>query len=145
MLSASREFYRVPLPRLGARMVGKGRPKVIAQKMPYDFFFVHRSTGKAIALDAKSSDHATRFSLSDSHVPLHQKQCLIEAGQNGIISGLLIECRGGPTKGVCWLDHAILKRFFWREPLKSIEWTSPELLWLAPANQSIDLGKLIRR
>lgn len=124
-------------------MVGKGN--FIAQKMPYDFFFIHRATGRAIALDAKSSADETKFSLSESNVKQHQKLSLIEAGQNGIIAGLLIECREGPHRGVCWLGHGDLAESMQPGAPKSVPWTSQKLMWLATSGSLIDLSKLLRR
>jgi hypothetical protein len=97
--------------------------KVIAKRGPCDFWGVVVGSGRAIVLDAKSCDQATRFPIGNvTHFPDHQRRELVLAGRSGAVAGLLVAGTHEKVAALYWIS--------WQDAQtrdKSIPWTDPRM------------------
>lgn len=88
------------VPTASKRIFRGGHQLVIQIPGPCDFYGCFTANGRAIVIDAKSTDCITRIRLDESHFAEHQRQQLLIYGESNAISGLLCECT--TTRAMYW-------------------------------------------
>lgn len=120
----------------GCRWIGPGRQ--VPVKSPFDFCGCVCSTGRAICFDAKSlGESYASFPLDNPKVvEAHQIAALVEMGEAGAISGLLVRC--GRCGDIRWLD--------WRHLSMRVrvQWSDPRWLLLGPNRGIVPFRRLIQ-
>lgn len=138
-LSAAKYCYRPNLPPIGARRIKGG--ELIPLRMPYDRILFHNKTGRGICLDAKSCSLSRTFPVgNEDHLPTHQRDALIEAGQRcpNIIAGLLVEASHPDLSLVLWLPWPVLIN-----PPPSIPWDDDRFVEIGPNEDLINFDALV--
>ena len=92
------------LPQSGGKFIRANH--MIRQPIDCDFHGC-TNTGRAIFIDAKSSENRKRLDLSEDHLPQHQRQFLCNTGRMGALAGLIAEARHETLRMVFWVPWSI--------------------------------------
>ena len=134
-MSAQGTIFLTPLPTVGGRFVGR---EMIRQPMPCDHIGWFKRDGQPICWDDKSCAVKSGFAIgNDNIVKPHQRRFLIDAGQNGAVSGLLVEATHPTVQQVVWMPWRLLAT---RETV--IHWGDERLIVMGPTNKAIDFWRL---
>lgn len=130
-------FSLVTIPS-GARWVRSGGKTVtIPTASPFDRIGVVVGTGRLIAFDCKSTEHASFPANHDNVVRTHQIDHLSRLRDAGGIAGFLVECRR--LGRYLWLDAGHLVP----RPGKPIQWNDGRWVDLGPTTEHVQFRRLV--
>ena len=135
--AVSRYDKLVSIPSAGGKFIGKGR--FVSQPVTVDLVGSIIGTGRMFLADVKRSDckktlyYSTCFKDRE-----HQRRELVEQGQNGAMTGLLVES----TEHECffWISwENLLPKFI------GTDWSDPLWVSLGPSNKLPNLSSIFAR